>query len=298
MALRVNARKKVWTMYKWLIAADSSCDLPETEPGGGAPLLKAPFVISVGGTDYVDGVALNTAELLDTMDSSREAGHTSCPSPGAWLRLFEQAEHVIAVTISSRLSGSWASAMTAREVFLEQNPDRHVLVIDSRSTGPAPSLIVLRARALIEAGLSFEDVSGELTDYAGSLKTVFALASFRNLVHSGRVPRAAGMIASALGIRGIGAGSEKGEIELCARVRGAKKALERIVEELRSRGYSGGELIISHCRNIEDAASLREMILRAWAGARVRILPARGLCSYYAERRGLIVAGRCGEVTA
>ena len=58
---------------------------------------------------------------------------------------------------------------------------------------------------------------------------MFALASFRNLVHSGRVPRAAGMIASALGIRGIGAGSEKGEIELCARVRGAKKALERIV---------------------------------------------------------------------
>ena len=86
MALRVNARKKVWTMYKWLIAVDSSCDLPE-------------------------------------------------------------AEYVIAVAISSRLSSSWASAMTAREIFLEQNPDRRVLVIDSRSTGPAPSLISLRARA-------------------------------------------------------------------------------------------------------------------------------------------------------
>lgn len=279
-------------MYKWLIAADSSCDLPETELGGAAPLLKAPFIISVGGADYVDDGELDGDELLDAMDLSPEAGHTSCPAPGAWLRLFEQAEYVIAVTISSRLSGSWASAMTARELFLERNPERRALVIDSRSTGPAPSLIALKAGELIEAGGSFEAVADELTAYAGTLKTVFALASFKNLVRNGRVSRAAGMIASALGIRGIGVGSERGEIELCAKVRGAKKALDRIVEELRSRGYSGGELIISHCRNDEDAASLRERILGAWAGAKVRILPTRGLCSYYAERRGLIVACR------
>ena len=105
-------------MYKWLIAADSSCDLPETELGGAAPLLKAPFIISVGGADFVDDGELDGDGLLDAMDSSPEAGHTSCPAPGAWLRLFEQAEYVIAVTISSRLSGSWASAMTARELFL------------------------------------------------------------------------------------------------------------------------------------------------------------------------------------
>ena len=182
--------------------------------------------------------------------------------------------------------------MTARELFLERCPERRALVIDSRSTGPAPSLIALKAAELIEAGGSFEAVAGELTAYAGTLKTVFALASFKNLVRNGRVSRAAGMIASALGIRGIGVSSERGEIELCAKVRGAKKALDRIVEELRGRGYSGGELIISHCRNAEDAASLRERILGAWAGAKVRILPTRGLCSYYAERRGLIVACR------
>ena len=223
-------------MYKWLIAADSSCDLTEAEPDGGTPLRRIPFVISLNGADYVDDAGLDTDELLSAMDACPDAGHSSCPSPGAWMEAFSMAEMVIAVTISSRLSGSWSSAMTAREVFLEQNPGRRVLVIDSRSTGPAPSLIVLRARELIESGLDFDSVSAQLTAYARSLRTVFALASFKNLVRNGRVSGAAGFFASVLGIRGVGVGSELGELELCAKVRGAGKALERIVDELRGRG--------------------------------------------------------------
>ena len=54
-------------------------------------------------------------------------------------------------------------------------------------------------------------------------------------------------------------------------------------------GFSGGNVAISHCDNHAVAQALKESILSAWADSLIEILPTRGLCSYYAERGGLIV---------
>ena len=272
-------------MDKWLIAADSSCDLPAEDP-----VAKAPFVISVGARDYVDDELLDTEEMLSDMEGCPEASHTSCPSPGVWLELFERAENVIAVTISQRLSGSYASAATAREIYLERHPGRRVLLINSRSTGPALALIVRRARELIYSGADFAAVSEALPAYARSLRTAFALSSFTNLVKNGRMSRLTGFVASKLGVWGIGVGSEEGEIAVKSRLRGTVKALSALVDDMGSNGFDGGEVCISHCFNPDAARTLREKIELRWRDARVHILETRGLCSYYAERRGLILA--------
>ena len=51
----------------------------------------------------------------------------------------------------------------------------------------------------------------------------------------------------------------------------------------------GGRVIITHCQNLELAQKLQSKILELWQSAKVSIMPTRGLCSYYAERNGLIV---------
>lgn len=198
-------------MDKWLIAADSSCDLPAE-----GPVAKALFVISVGARDYVDDELLDTEEMLSDMEGCPEASHTSCPSPGVWLELFERAENVIAVTISQRLSGSCA-------------------------------------RELISSGADFAAVSEALPAYARSLHTAFALSSFTNLVKNGRMSRLTGFVANKLGVWGIGIGSEEGEIAVKSRLRGTVKALSALVEDMGSNGFEGGEVCISHCFN-PDAA--------------------------------------------
>lgn len=55
------------------------------------------------------------------------------------------------------------------------------------------------------------------------------------------------------------------------------------------RGFAGGNVAISHCDNHAVAQARKEGILNAWEDSRIEILPTRGLCSYYAERGGLIV---------
>ena len=58
---------------------------------------------------------------------------------------------------------------------------------------------------------------------------------------------------------------------------------------MRERGFAGGNVAIGHCGNHAVAQALKEGILNAWEDSRIEILPTRGLCSYYAERGGLIV---------
>ena len=81
----------------WNIITDSSCDLlPFTSPDGRIRLTSVPFTIRIGERDFVDDEHLDTMEMLSAMEQEHSAGHTSCPTPDAWLAQFEQADCAIA----------------------------------------------------------------------------------------------------------------------------------------------------------------------------------------------------------
>ena len=276
---------------KWNIIADSSCDYVA---GADAPedirIAEVPFVINIGGKEYVDSADLDVAAMVDDMESSPEASRTSCPAPGDWYEHFEQADCTIAVTISANLSGSYNSAVSAQEMLLEQHPEKKVFILNSRSAGSVLAMYVEKARDLIRSGCNFEAVVAQLEAYAKDRHTVFALASFHNLVKNGRMSRLSGFIAGKLGIWGIGIASPEGTIKVKSKVRGMKHVLAAFIDDMKENGFKGGDVVISHCQNPELAAQLKENIQNLWAQAKVKILATGGLCSYYAERRGMIVS--------
>ena len=275
---------------KWNIVTDSSCDLfPQAGFAPEAELSSVPFVVSVGEHDYVDDPSLDTAAFLDAMEGSEAPSRTSCPSPQAWLEQFEKAEQSIALTISSNLSGSYNSAMTAKQMAQERAPEKKIAVLDSLSTGPEVTLCVEKIRALIEAGEEFSGVVEKAQAQLKETRIAFALCSFHNLVKNGRMSRLAGVLARRLNMWGIGIGSEEGTIAIKGKVRGSAKAIALLVQDMKERGFRGGRVIITHCQNLELAQKLQSKILELWQSAKVSIMPTRGLCSYYAERNGLIV---------
>ena len=276
---------------KWNIVTDSSCDrFPAVMQSGLARLSSVPFVIRVGDRDFVDDDALDTAEMLAAMERCEQASHTSCPAPHDWLERFEQAEQSIAITISSRLSGSMISAELAREMALERWPEKRIAVLDSRSTGPELVLCVKKICALIGAGADFDTVVAEADAFLRDTHVAFALSSFGNLVKNGRMSRAVGTIARRLGMWGVGVGSDDGTIDVRGKVRGAARAVALLLEDMAAHGYRGGQVVISQCHNLPLAEKLQSRIRELWQGADVAIVPTRGLCSYYAERGGLIVS--------
>lgn len=274
---------------KWMIVADSSCDLETMETGSAdVEYDTVPFQLTLDGQNYTDEPGIDIPELVNRMETAR-VSHSACPSPDAWAEKFMRAERSIAFTISSRLSGSFNSAMTAREMVLEQHPEKQIEVIDSFSTGPKLVLLSQLAAKQISSRASFEQVCEACRDMARNVKTIFTLASFHNLVQNGRVGKIAGFIAGKLNIRVIGIGTEEGKIHLKELLRGEKKALRNIVGCLREDGYHGQPMAISQCLNLQLAEDLKKLILESWRDARIQILPTRGLDSYYAERNGLIV---------
>ena len=204
----------------WHIVGDTSCDLFSLEGGEGVfDFATIPFTIRIGCKEYLDDETMPVEEMLTANENHSELAQTACPSPENWREKFRAPGPVLAFTISSALSGSYNSACTAKAMLQEENPGKQIAVIDSRSTGPEEAMLILKARDLILAGNSFEEIEKALVLEAEKIHTIFALASYRNLIKAGRVSRLVGFIAGHLGFWGIGVGSDAGEITIRGKAR-------------------------------------------------------------------------------
>ena len=275
---------------KWNIVADSAIDLFTLEsPQDDVNFSTVPFVISVEDKDYIDDETLVLSDLIAAMKESKVASKTACPAPGAWYDEFKKEGNVIAITITSNLSGSYNSACVAKEMVLEEAPDKKIAIIDSLSTGPEMVLILRKLCELIKEGNDFDAVIEKVHQYMNHTHVSFALSSFDNLVKNGRMNKVTGFIANKLGLLGIGIASERGTVEVKGVARGKRKAIAAIIEDMKQRGTYINEVIISHCYNEEFANQVKEAILLEWPSMKMTIMPLRGLCSYYAEEHGLII---------
>ena len=273
-------------MKKIKIVTDSSSDLMTLD---GVAFATAPLKIITAERQYVDDERLDTREMVTDLYSYRGKSSTSCPNIGDWLEVFDDAEWIFCVTITGTLSGSFNSAMNAKRTYEEEYPERRVFVIDSLSTGPEIILIIEKLKELIVQGLDFDEICNSITEYSKKTGLIFMLESLKNLANNGRVSPIVAKLAGILGIRLVGKASDKGDLEPLSKCRGEKNALETIVKQLKELGYGGGEVRITHCLNEAAANSLRSLILSDYPNARIEILPCRGLCSFYAERGGLLV---------
>ena len=274
----------------WHLVADTACDLYTLDGGEGAlDFTTIPFSIRIGGKEYIDDERMPIDEMLEANETHAEIAQTACPSPENWRQKFSAPGPVIAFTISSALSGSYNSACTGRDMVLEEEPDKQIAVIDSKATGPEEAMLIWRARDLILAGKTIEEIEKDLNETAEKIHTSFALSSYRNLIKNGRVSRLIGFIAGHLGFWGIGIGDENGEIAIRGKARGSKNMVRFLTEEIIKIGVAGKQILISHCRNEKDALALKASLVAALPGIEVLVQATRGLDSFYAERSGLIV---------
>ena len=276
----------------WSIVSDSSCDLRNSDfKSDTIHFETAPLRIRVGEQEFIDNDELKTPELIKAMRDSKAASSTSCPSPAAYARAFAKADQTICFTISGNLSGSYNAALQGRELTLESHPDKQICVIDSKSTAGAMVLLIRKAKALIEAGVGqFNEICDELRTYQASLRTCFTLESYDNLIKNGRMRPLVGTLLHTLGIHVIAVGTSEGKIQVIGKARGEDKTRKFIVNSMAgSKDCTGAKVLIHHCENLTGAVKLKELILKELPVKSVEIAACRGLTSFYAMEKGLIV---------
>ncbi len=274
--------------YNMKIVADSSSDVFVLEEAG-IPYATAPLKILAASKEYVDDASLDIPQMVHDLLSFSGKSSTACPAPGDWLTAFGDAPYIFCITITSNLSGSYNSANIAKQTYEEAYPDRKVFVIDSLSTGPEMKLIIEKLQEQIDAGHTFEEICDAVTEYKKHTGLLFMLESLRNLANNGRVSHLVAGAAGILNIRVIGKASDVGTLEPLTKSRGEKKALQAMVDLMRKLGHNGGKVRIGHCLNEQAALKIKELILAEFTNAQVEIYKLGGLCSFYAEKGGLII---------
>lgn len=275
---------------KWKIVMDSSCDMRDMR---GLPkdteFVVVPMRIIVGDTEYIDKKGLNTKKMMKDVYAYEGVSRTACPGPGIWRDAFSGAEHVIVITISGKLSGSYASACTAKKMMEEDGETADIFILDSCSTGPEMGLMARKAKRLIREGKEFEQVCQDLLEYRERTEVFCVLEKIENLVKNGRVGKVTAWMAGLLNIFVTAKGSEEGTIEMVGKNRGRERTYHHLIERMKEQGKIN-KILISYCENKEGAKELAKKLRETFKNATIRIQPTSGLCSFYAESRGLIVA--------
>lgn len=271
---------------KYKVVADSSIDVKEVE---GIDFSVAPLKIITSEREFVDNEILDTEGMTDYLLTYNGKSQTSCPNTVDWINAFGDAERVFCITITATLSGSYNAAMIAKRQYEQEHPDRRVFVINSLSTGPEMALIAEKISELVSEGKEFDIICDEITEYMKSTGLLFMLESMKNLVNNGRVNPIIAKIAGFLGVRVVGKASDKGDLEQLDKCRGEPRALASVFENMKKLGYKGGKVNIAHSFNLAAAEKLLALIKAEFAEVKAKIYELGGLCSFYAEKRGMII---------
>ena len=243
----------------------------------------------VAGQEYVDAPGLNVTQMVEDLKNFKGKSGSSCPNVGEWLEAFGDAEYVFGITITKHLSGSYNAARQAADTYMEEHPGRRVYLFDSLSAGPELMMIADKIRQCEAEGDDFDTTIAKVLDYHNHTHTVICLESMNNLAHNGRVPLAVAKIAGVLGIRIVGE-AQGGQIVPVHKPRGAKKAMQAVMQVLRERGYQDGGLIrIAQCYAEDTVQEFMALVRKEFPHARFLLEPTTALCSYYAEVGGYIV---------
>ncbi|MBQ1878281.1 MAG: DegV family protein [Erysipelotrichaceae bacterium] len=274
---------------KRLIVSDSSSNIYDFD---GLDYRYVSLKVRAGNREFVDREGLNVEEMVNVVEKSSVTS-TSCPNSQEWMEAFEGYDEIFAITITNRLSGSYASCVMARDEYLEEHPEVKIEIVDSLETGPGMVLIMEKLAELTNQGFSFEETVEKIHEYQKTTHLCFSLASIQNLAKNGRVTPVVAKLVGLFGIVLLGRASPEGTIDIVNRSRGEKKAIKAIYDEMVEMGYKGRKVAISHVLCPEKAEKVKALILENYPNASVNVHPCTGLCSYYAERGGMIIGYEC-----
>ena len=276
---------------KFKIITDSSANLRSLDTD--VEFRSVPLTIRVENREFVDDENLDLDDMLETLATTKSKSSSSCPNIEDYLAAFGDADRIFCITITSNLSGSFNAARLAKEEYENLHPDRKVYVIDSLSAGPELKLIANRILEMIKTSTVYEEICSKIAEYQLHTRLMFCLESMKNLANNGRVSPIVAKIAGVLGIRAVGKASDVGTLEVLDKVRGEKGAVAKIFERMQEMGYQGGKVLIDNCCNLPAAQKLQELVLDKFPKAQVVHDTCKGLCSFYAEKGGLMIGFEC-----
>ena len=164
------------------------------------------------------------------------------------------------VAFASLLSGTYQSAVMARDIVLEDYPQAVIEILESRAASMGEGLLVMKAVEARSEGKSLAETLDILLALRPKVQTYFLVDDLNHLVRGGRISKTAAMIGSLASIKPIIAVQADGSLKPIAKVRGKKKAQAECVRMLLE-NIADDRAVIAHADADQDAENLKEQLL-------------------------------------
>ena len=250
-----------------------------------------PLTLRFDNEELVAEYGIDPKLILEKVKTSRECPKTACPAPGDFISFFEKYEgkRIYVVTLSSKLSGSYSSAVMAKDIYLEDNPHASIKVFDSLSASAGQGLIVSMILQLEDTFKQFNEVCSRIEEFIKNMCTIFVLEDLTFLEKNGRLKGVMLMESKLLSISPILEGKE-GEIVLKDKAIGNVRAIDKMIgfvlEDMKNLDIK--VMQISHCNALNKANKIKDAILEKFPDIKVVIAHTGPIASFYAGDKGIV----------
>lgn len=230
------------------IVTDSSADLM---PDIKERVTVLPLTVRFGSDEFLDGVTISHKEFYERLVESSELPTTSQITPQTFSDAFSRAisagETVIAITLSSKLSGTFQSASIAAADFPGQ-----VFVVDSYSVAIGLGILIEYALSLADNGMSACDIAEKITKKREDVCVMAMLDTLEYLKLGGRISKTAAFAGGLLSIKPV-ISLEDGEVKLIGKARGSRQANNLLIDKINANGVDFSLPILLGYTGISDA---------------------------------------------
>lgn len=243
------------------IITDSTADLPK-DLVEKYDIGIAPLMVNFQDGSYRDGVDLTPEEFFEKLAESKHMPTTSQVNPPVFVDLYkkelERGSAVVSIHLSSKGSGTYQSAVTAKNILDSDN----IVVIDSLGYSMGMGLIALEGAKMAKQGAGLKEIRDRMLYMRDRMQYVFGVDTLEYLKRGGRLSPVKATIATVMNIKPV-LHILDGEIEVLDKVRGRKKVLSRLLQAVEETGedLANQTLALVHSLCPEEALNIKEMLM-------------------------------------
>ncbi|MCC4722476.1 DegV family protein [Salinicoccus sp. RF5] len=243
------------------LIADSCSDI-SVEELDRMEIEMVPLKITIDDRDYLDQFDISSTEVLDAISEGKRP-LTSQANPEDFTKVFQKyvdrKEPLLYIAFSSELSGTYQSAVIARDTILDDHPDADITIIDTKAASYGLGLIVERAHSYVESGLSKDEIISKVEKDVKDIRHFFTVDDLDYLAKGGRLSKGQAFLGGLLNIKPL-LHVEEGKLVPLEKHRGVKKVHSSMVKHLIADNVTR-EVHITQANAVEQAEQLKQKIL-------------------------------------
>src|SRR5690625_430837 len=275
------------------LMTDGGADIPNLI-GNALDIKVVPLYIHFK-NEHLKSSDISMSKFFQKIKKTNELPRSSAPSPNDFYEAFKKVEAdtpIIMLSLSKALSSTYENAVSGKNMLLDEEPDRKIEVIDTKTASCGIALLLYESSVKLRENYSFEQLVEHLYERVEQTTTLFVLKTLENLILGGRLDKVKGTIAKTLNIKLLMKASEEGAIEVSEKVRGDKKSIRRFIDQIGdyAKNFENKVITMTHCASEDRANSVLNKIMEQYPFKNSFLTETGPLISTYGGEEALVIS--------